>query len=73
MCVTLHQIPGGLSVNCVWGPQQLPQRGRRCFRMATRCRSRIAWVNVNPLALGNGRQPSVQANVELNILIFCLV
>lgn len=40
--------------------------------MAARCRSRIAVVNVNPLALGNGRQPGVQVNLELNVLI-CLV
>ena len=41
--------------------------------MATRCRSRTALVDVNPLALGNGRQPSVQVSVVQHALIFCLV
>lgn len=53
-------------------PWQLPQKGRRCFRMATRCRSRTALVNVNLLALDNGKQPSVHVNCGcLVCLPFC--
>lgn len=63
----------GLSVNCVCGPQQLAQKGRGCFWMATWCRSRIVLVKMNPLALGNERHPSVQVSMELNALIFHLI
>lgn len=73
MCFTQYWIWGIFSVNCVCGLQQLLQRGRRCCKVATRCRSRIALVSVDPLASSNRRQSPVQGNVELDVLIFHLV
>lgn len=57
MCFNLCQIWEDFQLT-VSHPQQFPLKERRCFRTATRCRSRIVLMNL--LALGSGKQHSVQ-------------
>lgn len=57
MCFNLCQIWEDFQLT-VSHPQQFPLKERRCFRTATRCRSRIVLMNL--LSLGSGKQHSVQ-------------